>query len=450
MSERDGFGERAARGTTADDPMDLAFPHAARLEFDEILERLVASAREVQATQGRLRGLLRAYLAIARADDLDDVLRHIVEAAKVLVQARYAALGVVSHGGLVRFIHSGMDEETGRRIGHLPEGKGMLGLLVEDPHPVRLRDICDHAASVGFPAGHPRMTSFLGVPVRVGDRVFGNLYLTDKQGGAAFTADDEELVLALAAAAGVSIENATLLAQGRRRQAWQSAMVEATNALLADADPDVALLQFVTSALETLGGAGAAAAVPTDDEATLRVAVGVGMYGRYTGTVVRLEDSIVGDAVDRAAPVAGDRSRLPRGWPARQDTTIGACLAAPMLAERRLAGVLLVSRRPDDGPFDDLDHDILSGAAGQAGLALRLAEARHDSELVRMLEDREHIAAALRDRVIQRLFRHGLALQGAAGRAASVEVRHRLQEQIDEVDAIIRDIRDTVLSLERG
>ncbi|WP_199509737.1 GAF domain-containing protein [Nucisporomicrobium flavum] len=432
------------------DTDDLSFPHAARLEFDEILERLVASAREVQATQGRLRGLLRAYLAIARADDLDDVLRHVVDAAKVLVRARYAALGVVSHGGLVRFIHSGIDEDTARRIGHLPQGKGMLGLLVDDPRPVRLRDICGHPASVGFPAGHPRMTSFLGVPVRVGDRVFGNLYLTDKQGGAAFTADDEELVLALAAAAGVSIENATLLAQGRRRQAWQSAMVEATNALLADADPDVALLQFVTSAQETLGGTGAAAAVPADDDTTLRVAVGVGMYGRYTGTVIRLEDSIVGDAVQLTAPVAGDRSRLPQGWPARRDTAIGACLAAPMLADRRLVGVLLVSRSPDDGAFDELDHDILAGAAGQAGLALRLAEARHDSERLRMLEDREHLAADLRDRVIQRLFRHGLALQCAAARVGTGEPRQRLQDQIDEVDAIIRDIRDTVLSLERG
>ncbi|BCJ49306.1 histidine kinase [Actinoplanes sp. NBRC 14428] len=425
----------------------VVLPHATRLRFDEILEQLVASAREVQASQGRLRGLLRAYLAVARADDLDTVLRHIVEAARMLVQARYAALGVVSHGRLIRFIHSGVDEETTRRIGHLPAGKGMLGVLVDDPRPVRLTDIGAHPASVGFPAGHPPMASFLGVPVRAGDRVFGNLYLTDKERGAPFTADDEELVVALAAAAGVSIENATLLAQGRRRQAWQSAMVDATAALLADAGPEVALLRFVTSALETLGGAGAAAAVPAGDDSTLRVAVAVGMYGGYAGTLLRPEDSIIGDAARSGAPVTGDRSRLPQGWPAREDATVGACLAAPMLADRRLAGVLLVSRQPDDGPFDELDHDILSSAAGQAGLVLRLADARHDEERLRLLETRDHIAADLRGRVIQRLFRHGLALQAAAGRLKAGEARDRLQDQIDEVDAVIRDIRDTVYAL---
>jgi two-component system sensor histidine kinase DevS len=221
-----------------DDPVSgLGFAQVARLEFDEILERLVASAREVQASQGRLRGLLRAYLAVARAEDLDDVLGHIVEAARVLVDARYAALGVVENGSVVRFIHTGMNPATVEKIGQLPDGKGLLRLLVEHPEPVRLRNIADHMVSVGFPAHHPPMQSFLGVPVRAGDRVFGNPYLTEKRNAAPFTVDDEELVVALAAAAGFAIENATLLAEGRRRQSWQTAMVRATTDLLAGADP---------------------------------------------------------------------------------------------------------------------------------------------------------------------------------------------------------------------
>lgn len=157
------------------------FAHAARLELDELLEQLVARTREVQDTQSRLRGLLRAYLTVARVNDLDTVLRHIAEAAPELVNARYAALGVIVGGRLVRFLHTGMDADVVARIGHLPADKGLLGLLVDYPQSLRLPEIADHVASVGFPEHHPPMRSFLGVPIRVADRVFGNLYLAEKQ-----------------------------------------------------------------------------------------------------------------------------------------------------------------------------------------------------------------------------------------------------------------------------
>jgi GAF domain-containing protein len=272
---------------SSDDPVSgLSFAHAARLQFDEILEQLVASARQVRATQGRLRGLLRAYLAVARADNLDDVLRHIVEAARILVDAHYAALGVVAGNGLIRFIHSGMDADTVREIGHLPEGKGVLGLLVDRPEPLRLLNIAEHIASVGFPDHHPPMTTFLGVPIRIADRVFGNIYATDKNGGNTFTSDDEELLLALAAAAGVAIENATLLAQGRRRQAWQSAMVEVATDLLGEADVEAALGRLVRSTREALEGTGALAAVPTDDQSCFRIVAAEGAFAGQAGAEI--------------------------------------------------------------------------------------------------------------------------------------------------------------------
>jgi GAF domain-containing protein len=193
---------------------ELAFPEVARLELDELLEQLVARARDVQDTQGRLRGLLRANLEVARGVDLEEVLRHVVDAACELVHARYAAIGVVRDGHLVRFVHTGMGGDDVARVGGLPEGKGVLGLLVERPQRLRLRDITEHVCSVGFPEHHPPMRSFLGVPVRVRDRVFGNLYLAGKQGADEFTAEDEELVAALAAAAGVAL--ALELAEARR------------------------------------------------------------------------------------------------------------------------------------------------------------------------------------------------------------------------------------------
>jgi transcriptional regulator with GAF, ATPase, and Fis domain len=242
----------------------MVFAQVARLELDELLEQLVMRARDVQDTQGRLRGLLRAYLTVAHADDLDTVLRHTVEAARELVDAGYAALGVVNRGRLVRFVHTGMDPQVVARLGHLPEGKGLLGLLVDYPQSLRLRDIGDHVASVGFPEHHPPMRSFLGVPIRVAQRVFGNLYLTDKQGADEFTADDEELAQALAAAAAAAIENATLLAESRRRHTLQTAMVEVTTHLLDGADPDEVLRRLVHHARQTLRGDGAGISMPTD------------------------------------------------------------------------------------------------------------------------------------------------------------------------------------------
>jgi signal transduction histidine kinase len=156
------------------------------------------------------------------SDSLPVVLRRIVSSACELVDAQYAALGVLGPGTnveqirLIEFITKGADEETIRRIGHYPIGRGILGVLIREPHPLRLRDLGSHPQSFGFPPGHPPMRSFLGVPVRIQDRVFGNLYLTEKRGGGDFTAKDEEIAIALAAAAGGAIENANL--QERVRQ----------------------------------------------------------------------------------------------------------------------------------------------------------------------------------------------------------------------------------------
>ena len=159
-----------------------------------------------------LRQLLDAVMTVGSNLDLGEVLRHIVESAASLVDARYAALGVLDETGtaLAQFITVGLDDDTYRAIGALPKGHGILGLLIREPKPIRLPDLAEHPDSFGFPPNHPPMKSFLGVPVRVRDQVFGNLYLTDKTSAEVFTDIDEELVVGLAAAAGVAIENARL------------------------------------------------------------------------------------------------------------------------------------------------------------------------------------------------------------------------------------------------
>ena len=163
----------------------------------------------------RLRQLLSAVLAVAADLDLSSVLQHLVESAVELVDARYGALGVLDETGtkLAQFITVGVDDEAKAEIGHLPEGHGILGLLIVDPRPIRLPDLKEHPDSYGFPPNHPPMTSFLGVPVRIRNEVFGNLYLTDKTTSDAFTDIDEELIVALAAAAAIAIENARLHAR---------------------------------------------------------------------------------------------------------------------------------------------------------------------------------------------------------------------------------------------
>lgn len=163
----------------------------------------------------RLRQLLDAVLTVGSDLDLPAMLHRIVQAAVDLVDARYGALGVLDESGthLAQFITIGIDDETHQRIGELPHGHGILGLLIVDAKPLRLPDLREHPDSYGFPPNHPPMRSFLGVPIRVRDHVFGNLYLTDKKRGAVFTDVDEELVVGLAAAAGVAIENARLHAR---------------------------------------------------------------------------------------------------------------------------------------------------------------------------------------------------------------------------------------------
>jgi GAF domain-containing protein len=427
----------------------LAFPGAAKLELDELLEQLVARARDVQDTQGRLRALLRANLKVARGIDERDVLRRLVDAARELVHARYAAVGEVRDGHLIQFVHTGMDDATVARIGRIPEGKGLLGVLVEHPQRLRLRDLAEHPGSAGFPEHHPPMRSFLGVPVRVRDRVFGTLYLTDRQGAEEFTAEDEDLLAALAVAAGIAIENANLYVESRRRQRWQAAMVELTAQLLTGSDLDQALRQMVRHALRASDADGASVEVPTDDPGLLRVAAAEGIFRPWQGEVFPLEGSASAIALhERRAALVADLSSDARIRIAGHCLDeVGAAVIAPVAGEGRAAGALIVSRFRENGSFDSADLDMIGGFAAQAALVLELAEARCDNERLRLLEDRERIGSDLQHSVIQRLFGLGLSIQAIAGRVVDPEVEQFITDRVEEIDEIIRDIRETVFAL---
>jgi GAF domain-containing protein len=203
---------------------------------------------EITGMQGRMAGLLEAVLAVSSGLELDETLRQIVRAAVGLVDARYGALGVLGADGmLTEFVHVGIDAATRARIGPLPTGHGVLGVVLEDTGPLRLAELSEHPASVGFPADHPPMSTFLGASIRARGEVYGRLYLTEKNGGDVFTEDDEVVLQVLAGAAGIAVDNARLFEELRRRQRWLEATGEVTTELLGASEPTEALRLIATA-----------------------------------------------------------------------------------------------------------------------------------------------------------------------------------------------------------
>ncbi|MEV4536650.1 GAF domain-containing protein [Asanoa sp. NPDC049518] len=411
-------------------------------------------AREVMATQGRLRGLLRANQLIIGGLTLPALLRRIVEAARELVGARYAALGVVSpRGGLAEFIHSGMPADAVEVIGHLPEGKGLLGALIDDPRPIRLQDIADDRRSVGFPPGHPPMHSFLGVPIRIRDEVFGNLYLSESEGGA-FSAEDEELVKALAATAAVAIDNANLYASARMRGEWLQASAAITRQVLATEGSPIYPLRRIAERTKDLAAADLVTVVlpDPDDEDELRIDVAVGMAAeRLIGTRVPARGTLSGEVLTTGQPL---RLSDPRDGGANVSPTtdaldVGPVLAVPLHGSGRVHGVLWTARAPGGPAFTSDDVDMVGSFANQAALAIELAEARAEQQRSAMLHERERIAADLHDHVIQRLFAAGLSLQAAAAQIGSGPATDRVMRVIDDLDTTISQIRTTIFQLQR-
>ena len=401
-------------------PEPLVFPQIARLELDELLGQLVGRAQDVMATQSRLRGLLTATRAVASDLSLPVLLRQIVEAACELVGARYGAVGVLGGGGLAEFVTVGVDEATVAAIGRPPRGAGILGLLVDDPRPLRLAELGTHARSAGFPAGHPPMTSFLGVPIRVRNRVYGNLYLTEKTGGGPFSGEDEELLSALAAAAGVAINNARRYRAAQRRQQWLEASTEITRGLLTGDDPPLQLI--ARRARECAGADLATILLPAPGSSdTLLVTAAADGDGD-------LRDSIVCSASSLArVMLRQDRDPMvdaaaENGLTYRTHNPPSGPALLVRFGGSSQQGVLALARGPGQHRFDAQEAQMAAGFAGHAGLAIELATAREvaqqATQRVQRSEDRGRIARDLHDHVIGGLFATGLGIQAVAGRTA--------------------------------
>jgi signal transduction histidine kinase len=419
------------------------------LRLDELLREVQERLTEIVTTRDRMQGLLDAVLAIAAGLELDTTLRRIVQSAVDLVDARYGALGVLApSGGLSRFIYIGIDEETRADMGPLPEGKGLLGQLILHPHPLRLPDLSAHEASVGFPPNHPPMHSFLGVPVRVHDAVFGNLYLTEKRGGGEFTPADEVVVEALAAAAGIAVQNADLFKQTRLRQQWLEASAEIRAELLSGASEEDALRLIAQRTME-LTRSDATLLLLGPDPATAEFRVGA-LCGpdeppprlRIGGSHPLLQEIVEG----RAAVLAESPGDLPAevGLTGR---TYGPTVAAPLLSQDAVIGVLMVLRASGGAEFQPAEVPLLTSFGEQATLALELEEKNRAQRQLDVFADRDRIARDLHDHVIQRLFATGLQLQSLQRRTTDASVQQRIQEAVAELDTTVREIRTAIFDL---
>ncbi|RIV35606.1 sensor histidine kinase [Micromonospora radicis] len=420
-----------------------------RVHLDELLQEMLDRVGEVVTSRERLRALLDAVVGIGTDLDLRSTLQRIVQSACDLAGARYGALGVVGPDRMLHdFITHGISPELHARIGDLPHGRGVLGLLIDEPKPLRMPDITQHPRSYGFPPHHPPMHTFLGVPVRIRDQVFGNLYLAEKQGGAQFTDDDEEIVVALAAAAGVAIENARLYALAHRRERWLSATAEITALLLGEVRRTDALTLVARRAREVAEAELALVLLYDDlaDHFTVEVVDGAGAQARaLVGTVLPAADTSFAGPVTQGRHDSVDDLAHAAPWPAVLHT--GPAVISPLATADTLHGVLVIAHHADHRGATEDDVVLLGSFAGQAALAMERARGQEEREQLVVLEDRERIARDLHDVVIQRLFATGLQLQSAVPLAGRPELAKRVNAAVDDLDATIKDIRRTIFEL---
>ena len=397
----------------------------------------------------RLRELLAAVISITEERTLDTVLRRIVQAGCQLLDAEYGALGVIGDGNeLSHFVTEGMDPNLAALIGPLPTGHGVLGLLIREPHPIRLPNLHDHPASSGFPKHHPPMRTFLGVPIRARDSVFGNLYLTEKRGGRLFTAEDESLAVALAGAAGFAIENAKLFEEAKLRTDWLEAAKRVAVGMMGavgdGARPDATFVAHM--ALEPSESTVVLIASPPNEEGQLEVSGAAGARAaELTGRFLNLDREAVQKVMASGSPASFENSSKLLGPAFARET--GPALLARLGTEGASHGLMVLIRAQGQDLYSPLTAELIASYCAQSVLALELAQTHKLREQLMLYTDRDRIAQDLHDVVIQRLFAAGLNVQSLARFITDAPGLARIRTITDELDATIKELRDTIYSL---
>ncbi|MBA2945430.1 sensor histidine kinase [Streptomyces himalayensis] len=414
------------------------------------------SARSLQGLSpeltARLPQLLEAMRSVGTGLELHNTLDRICETAAQLADARYAALGVVDEDGkgLSDFVYYGVDEATASLIGRLPDGqRGLLGALIHQPEPVLLADLTADPRSYGFPPHHPPMRSFLGVPVRVQEEIFGNLYLAEKRGGREFSVHDRDMVRVLATEAGIAIGNARLYDAAKQRERWIDGSVAVTTALLSGGDAEDALQVVAEQARRLSGSAAGIVSLPADEGGLEIVAVSSEHASGLLGAVVPPESRAVAELLDGKAVFVDDAATDPR-LITDLSRDYGPMMMLPLQSGGRVLGGLVTPRARGARPFTESERTLATQFASQAALALMMAEAQRDRERLAVYEDRDRIARDLHDLVIQRLFATGMMLESAQRKSVVPEVQDGVSKAVDELDVTIQEIRTAIFALQQG
>ena len=406
--------------------------------------------------------LLEAGLTLASELSLPIVLQRIVDLAAKVTDARYGALGVIGDdSNLVEFVTTGISDQERRAIGPLPTGRGVLGLLIHEPKPVRIKNIAEHPKSVGFPAHHPPMRSFLGAPVQAMGRVFGNIYLAEKRTAAEFSDEDQKSLIVLATQAGAAIANASLYEEVRSREQWLAALRDITNRVLSG-DEQASLLESIAEHARKVAAADAATVVSvsqTPGELVVAAAVGA-RSSEMRGQTLPADGSISGAVMKSGQPLSFDDVSADRRafQPIVRLGRHGPAVFVPLRVPGGAAGTLMVTRLKGSSRFDERRVRLVETLADQASVAIEYGRAQtelgnaYETELQRLglMEERERIAKELHDGIIQSLFAVGMSLQGTALMANSPDVSARIERAVEELDKVIRDLRNYIFGLRPG
>ncbi|TLH69547.1 GAF domain-containing sensor histidine kinase [Mycolicibacterium aubagnense] len=410
---------------------------------------------ELLAGRDQMESLLRVIVGIGGDLDLDTTLHRIIDAAIELTGSRYGALGVRGPDGMLdAFLFKGIGAELQARIGHLPVGKGVLGVLLDRTEPLRVDDLTQHPAAVGFPEHHPPMRAFLGMPIVIRSEVYGSLYVTDDRAGYVFTESDENAIRALGSAAGVAIDNARLFERQRASARWMNAGREITSTLLSATSPEPPLQMIAERVRELADAEQVIVLIPNDidrpgvsvDALAVVAAAGEHSAELPIGYRVPIDESTSGEVFRSGTAVITETFR--HLIPTFSDLGERPTMAVPLRSADRVTGVLALVRSFDRPRFTSDDLSWVVAFANHAVVALTLAEASEQARELTILADRERIARDLHDHVIQRLFAAGMDLQGTVARVHSPEIIARLTRTIDELQSTITEIRTTIFHLQ--
>ncbi len=396
--------------------------------------------------------LLQAALQLTAEHSTQTVLQRIVEMAAELTGARYAALGVINREGwLSDFLTTGLSQEERERIGPLPQGHGILGALIKDPRPLRLDEISRDPRSYGFPPNHPPMSTFLGGPIKARGEVFGNIYLTEKEGGGNFTEDDEKTLMLLAAQAGAAIDNARLFEANELRQRRLEVSRTISAAILENSDTAEVLGLVARYACELAQADLATISTPAGDGESLVIVAAEGEGAeQFRNLKIPLAGSLSGAAIQAGeafiVPDAGNDPRIHRPDGVKMPPS-GPAMLLPLSAGGKIFGAMAVVRFGTNRPFLQEDLAPISNLAAQAAVALEYGRTQDQLRRLAVLEDRERIARDLHDGAIQSLFAVGMNLQATAAMAEASDVADRIAYAVDELDRVIKELRNYIFGL---